>query len=100
MSDDVLITLITVGGGGTLALLGTVLAQMGQQGRLMRRVSKDAAASREQTQNSHTINLRDDIDRKHQETHNTLEAILLAIKSLTESDKVQNGRIEKLESHE
>ena len=89
MSDAVIVTLISVVGGGLITLLGTLLAKVN-------RVGKDAAEARDQTANSHTTNLRDDIDEKHDVVEAQLGLILGIVKGLQQSDRNQWSAIEKL----
>lgn len=103
LSDDVLIALITVIGGGILALGGNLLAKIGHLGRSVHQVGKDAGIAREQTQNSHTTNLRDDIDRNHKEnadawkaTHDTLDVLVDLVSALKDSDVRQWREIDTL----
>lgn len=96
MSDQVIITLITVVGGGLLGILGTLVAKVNHVGRKVNQVGRDATIAREQTQNSHEINLRDDIDKKHQETHDVLAIVLEQIRGLQSSDNNQWSAIEDL----
>ena len=96
MSDAVTIALITVVGGGFLTILGTLVAKVNHVGKRVNQVGKDATIAREQTQNSHDINLRDDIDKKHKETHDTLGIVLEQIKGLQTSDNNQWAAIEEM----
>jgi len=89
MSEAVIVTLITVIGGGLIGILGTLAAKIS-------RVGKDAAEARDQTANSHTINLRDDIDEKHDVVETQLGLILDIVKGLQQSDRNQWSAIEKL----
>ena len=91
-----MVTLITVVGGGTLTILGTLVAKINHVGKRVNQVGKDATIAREQTQNSHEINLRDDIDKKHKETHVVLGIVLEQIKGLQTSDNNQWAAIEEL----
>lgn len=91
-----MVTLITVVGGGTLTILGTLVAKINHVGKRVNQVGKDATIAREQTQNSHDINLRDDIDKKHKETHDVLGIVLEQIKGLQTSDNNQWAAIEEL----
>lgn len=59
MSDGVIISLITTGGAVLIALLEF----MRRQHKAIGEVRETASITREQVQNSHTTNLRDDIDR-------------------------------------
>lgn len=96
MTEPVMITLITVVGGGLLTILGTLVAKVNHVGKRVNQVGKDATIAREQTQNSHEINLRDDIDKKHKETHDVLGIVLEQIKGLQNSDNNQWSAIEDL----
>lgn len=89
MSDAVVIALITVVGGGFLTILATLVAKVNQ-------VGKDAAEARDQTANSHNINLRDDIDEKHDVVEAKLDLVLGIVQGLQKSDRNQWSAIEKL----
>lgn len=96
MTEPVIIALITVVGGGVLGILGTLVAKLNHVGKRVNQVGKDATIAREQTQNSHETNLRDDLDEKHQETHRVLGIVLEQIKGLQTSDNNQWSAIEDL----
>lgn len=96
MTEAVQIALISVVGGGVLTILGTLVAKINHVGKRVNQVGKDATIAREQTQNSHDINLRDDIDKKHKETHDVLGIVLEQIKGLQKSDNNQWSAIEEL----
>lgn len=85
MPNEIIITLITTMGG----ILIAVLAKLGKIGR-------DASAARDQVQNNHEPNLRDDIDDKHDVVDTKLDLILDVVKGLQESDRNQWSAIEKL----
>lgn len=85
MPTEVLVTLITTVG----AILIAVLAKL-------QKVGRDASAARDQVQNSHTPNLRDDIDDKHDIIDAKLDLVLEAVKTLHESDRNQWSAIERL----
>jgi len=86
MSEAVTITLITVVGGGLLGILGTLIAKVNHVGRRVKEVGKDATIAREQTQNSHDTNLRDNIDKNHAETIKMFQLIREDINGLQRSD--------------
>ena len=67
MSDEVIIVLIGTIGTIITAGLGLIVNDL-------KKVKKDAAISRSQTQNSHKSNLRDDLDGKHDAVLEKLEA--------------------------
>lgn len=96
MTEAVQIALISVVGGGVLTILGTLVAKINHVGKRVNQVGEDATIAREQTQNSHDINLRDDIDKKHKETHEALGFMLEQIKGLQASDNNQWAAIERL----
>lgn len=54
MSDGIAIALITT--------LGAVLLEVVRQGRKLNRIGSDAREARDQTANTHSTNLRDDLD--------------------------------------
>ncbi len=86
MTEAVTITLITVVGGGLLGILGTLVAKINHVGRRVNQVGKDATIAREQTQNSHDTNLRDNIDKNHTETLRMFQLIRDDINGLQRSD--------------
>lgn len=86
MTEAVTITLITVVGGGLLGILGTLVAKVNHVGRRVKEVGKDATIAREQTQNSHDTNLRDNIDKNHAETIKMFQLIREDINGLQRSD--------------
>lgn len=96
MSETVIITLITVVGGGLLTILGTLVAKINNVGRRVNQVGKDAAVARDQTQNNHKSNLRDDIDEKHTTVTDSLSLILGTLRGLQESDRLQWTAINNL----
>ena len=96
MSDAVLITLISVFGTGFIGILGALVAKLDRVGKRVHQVSKDATITREQTQNSHKSNLRDDIDDKHLIIADKLDLVLGVVEGLQESDRDQWTAIEKL----
>jgi hypothetical protein len=85
MSEAVIIALITAVTG----LLTTLLVKISK-------VGKDAAVARDQTANSHDINLRDDMDEKHGVVESKLDLVLVIVKGLQESDRNQWSAIERL----
>lgn len=93
MSDAVVVTLITVVGGGLLTILGALLSKVNA-------VGKDAAEARDQTANSHDINLRDDIDLKHDSVRDSLDLILDIVKGLQQSDRDQWAEIRDINRRE
>ena len=96
MSDAVVITLISVVGTGLLGILGTLVAKLDRVGKRVSQVGKDATITREQTQNSHKSNLRDDLDDKHRVVEDKLDLVLTVVQGLQESDRNQWSAIEKL----
>jgi hypothetical protein len=89
MSEQVIIALIGTIGAVLTAALGLIVNDL-------KKVKRDAAISRSQTQNSHKSNLRDDIDGKHdvvlekleaQDKHN--EQVLKILGGLERSDSQQ-----------
>lgn len=96
MTEAVTITMITVVGGGLLGILGTLVAKVNHVGKRVNQVGEDATIAREQTQNSHEINFRDDMDAKHEETHRVLGIVLEQLEGLHRSDNNQWAAIERL----
>ena len=89
MSDAVVVALVTVVGGGLIGILSSLVAKVN-------RVGKDAAVARDQTANSHNINLRDDIDEKHDAVKDSLDLLIVMVKGIQESDRDQWAAIDKL----
>lgn len=94
MPPEVSIALITTVGG----ILTAVLVKLN-------RVGRDASAARDQVQNDHDTNFRDDLDDKHGVVDAKLDAqdakldlVLAAVKGLVESDRNQWTAIERLRS--
>jgi hypothetical protein len=88
MSEAVIIALISTFGTVLVAILGL----LGKLAFDMFQVKKDAAVTKEQTTNSHTTNLRDDLTHVKE----TVTAILAKQDELVISDKAQWKAIEKL----
>lgn len=86
ITEPVLITLITVVGGGILTILATLVAKISHVGRRVNQVGKDATIAREQTQNSHKSNLRDNIDKNHGEMLEMFKLVRDEISALRNSD--------------
>lgn len=70
--------------GGIFGLLGIVLQRQHRTGNLLDRVAKHTEQAREQVQNSHKTNLRDDIDR-----------LLEGVERLTEGQNRQEATLER-----
>lgn len=96
MTEAVTITLITVVGGGLLTILGTLVAKINHVGKRVNQVGRDATIAREQTQNSHKSNLRDDLDGKHDEVLDMFKLLREDVRGLKSSDRNQWAAIEKL----
>lgn len=84
MSDEVIIALLST-------LSAVIVAALGIISHDVKKVKKDAATSRAQTQNDHDINLRDDIDQKHAAIMARFETQDATLKTHTESLK-SHGR--------
>jgi hypothetical protein len=89
MSDPVLITIVTTIGGIIVAALGLIANDV-------KKVKKDAATSRKQTQNDHEVNLRDDLDQKHAAVMSVLNLHGETLNSLQRSDRNQWSAIERI----
>lgn len=100
MSEVVVVTLITVVGGGLLGILGTLVAKVNHVGRRVKEVGVDATIAREQTQNSHDTNLRDNIDKNHKETVDMFKLLHADVLGLKSSDRDQWTAIEKLRARQ
>lgn len=85
MPPEIVIALITTIGGVLVAVLAK-----------LQKVGRDASAARDQVQNNHEPNLRDDIDDKHDVVEAKLDLILGVVKGLQDSDRNQWSAIEKL----
>ncbi|MEU8327301.1 DUF2746 domain-containing protein [Micromonospora sp. NPDC048839] len=63
MEPPVQAAIVTACGTVSVALIGVVVELLRRQHKRLGEVKAHAAAARDQVQNSHTTNLRDDIDR-------------------------------------
>ena len=82
MSDGIWIALI-----GLLATTATVAGSIvaARINTQLKGIGKDAAEARHQTKNSHDENLRDAMDRQHDETTKAVEAVAAAVSRLDAS---------------
>lgn len=63
LAEPVLVAFITSGFGLVGVLAGYIVPALLKQNKAMKIVQADSAAAREQVQNSHGTNLRDDLDK-------------------------------------
>lgn len=89
MSDPVFVVVISTIGSVIIAALGLISNDV-------KKVKKDAATSRAQTQNDHDINLRDDMDQKHAAVMAVLNSHGESLTSLQQSDRNQWSAIERI----
>lgn len=89
ISDPVIIALVSTIGAVIVAALGIISNDV-------KKVKKDAATSRAQTQNDHDINLRDDMDQKHAAVMAVLNSHGETLNSLQQSDRNQWSAIERI----
>lgn len=68
MAPEVLVALITAGQAITLAFIGVLTSRLGKVKTAVGEVKADAAAAREQVENNHDTNLREENDSRHAET--------------------------------
>jgi hypothetical protein len=73
LDPDVQVALVGLVGTLGVALLGLIAEGVRRQHKALGEVREHAAASREQVQNSHKTNLRDDMDRMHADVRQVLE---------------------------
>lgn len=90
MSDPVIVVLVSTIGSIILAALGLISNDV-------KKVKKDAATSRAQTQNDHDINLRDDMDQKHAAVMARFEAQDSILKTHGESLSTQSEALTGLQ---
>ncbi|MEU3709016.1 DUF2746 domain-containing protein [Streptomyces catenulae] len=63
MEPDVQVALVSAGGAVTVALVGVLVELVRRQGRALGEVREHTEEARHQVANTHTTNLRDDVDR-------------------------------------
>ncbi|MEU9795074.1 DUF2746 domain-containing protein [Streptomyces sparsogenes] len=62
LDPNVQVSLVTAGGTVTVALVGVVVELLRRQAGALREVREHAQEARDQVANTHTTNLRDDLD--------------------------------------
>ncbi|WP_313812977.1 DUF2746 domain-containing protein [Glutamicibacter sp.] len=84
MSETVLLAII--GGAVTLltALIGKLSFDVGKTKKDARSAAKDAKEAREQVKNTHTTNLREEQDERHEATVSALREIARDVRGLRE----------------
>lgn len=75
MTADVQVALIGLVGTLSVALLGVLVESMRRHQKAISEVREHTVASLEQVQNSHTTNLRDDLDGMHQDVREVLSVL-------------------------
>jgi hypothetical protein len=63
LDSNVQVALVSAGGMVTAALVGVLVELVRRQGTALNEVREHAQEAREQVSNTHTTNLRDDLDR-------------------------------------
>lgn len=83
---------------GLFALLGKWIAKTNRTTESLR---KDTKATREQVQNTHTTNLRDDMDAKHEELKDSIRNLEIRFSKRIESvEERQNLNVDRFNSVE
>lgn len=75
LSSGTATVLITTGGTVLVALIGAVVEFMRRQKNALNEVRENAAETRGQVANDHGTNLRDDLDRLHDDVRAVLESL-------------------------
>jgi gas vesicle protein len=75
LEPTVQVALVTTGGTIVVALIGTALEVLRRHGKAIEQVAEDAAQAREQVTNTHSTNLRDDMDRIHDDVREVLKVL-------------------------
>lgn len=75
MSDAVIVAFITAGCALVGTLITVIVPVLIKQGRLIKGIREDTAASRQQVENDHGTNLRHDIDHLGRRIDTVLEAV-------------------------
>ncbi|MEV1109927.1 DUF2746 domain-containing protein [Micromonospora sp. NPDC049751] len=91
-------SLITAGGTVVVGLIGVLVELLRRQNKKLSEVKDHASAARDQVQNSHKTNLRDDVDR----VIAGLEQLLEGQRQHTRDigglrDEIRHERVERLE---
>lgn len=74
--DGIATVLVAIIGAAQAA----VIALLARQSSRQKKVERDVREITYQTRNSHTVNLRDDLDKKHEETSGALAGIVGQVK--------------------
>lgn len=82
MSDGVWIALLGLLGVVATTVGSVMVARINTQ---LKRIGADAAEARHQTKNSHDENLRDALDRQHDETRKAIDAVAADVRRLDTS---------------
>lgn len=75
IDPSVQVALVTGAFGLMIALISICGELIRRQNKALGEVRQDSAAAREQVQNSHTTNLRDDLDLLHDDVKSVLEMV-------------------------
>ncbi|MET9861952.1 DUF2746 domain-containing protein [Streptomyces smyrnaeus] len=75
VAEGVQVALITAGGTVVVGLIGIVAEFMRRQSNALTEVRENTAEARDQVSNTHTTNLRDDMDRMHEDVREVLSVL-------------------------
>lgn len=100
MSDTVIVALIGLSQAVSLAILGLLAKRVGK-------VRSDTTATREQVENDHTTNLREENDGRHAETagwfreiRRDLGGIREEIRGIRSDHRALSGRVDNIQQKE
>ncbi|WJN63122.1 tail needle protein [Streptomyces phage phiScoe44] len=75
MEPTVQVALVTTGGTILVTLIGVVVEFLRRNHKALAEVKENAQVARDQVANSHTTNLRDDMDRLHDDVREVLDVL-------------------------
>lgn len=75
MEPTVQVALVTTGGTILVTLIGVVVEMLRRNHKALTEVQENAQIARDQVANSHSTNLRDDMDRLHDDVREVLDVL-------------------------
>ncbi|QEQ94058.1 membrane protein [Streptomyces phage Saftant] len=75
MEPTVQVALVTTGGTVFVTLIGVVVEMLRRNHKALAEVQENVSVARDQVANSHTTNLRDDMDRLHDDVREVLDVL-------------------------
>ncbi|WJN62724.1 tail needle protein [Streptomyces phage phiScoe15] len=75
MEPTVQVALVTTGGTVFVTLIGVVVEMLRRNHKALSEVQENAQIARDQVANSHSTNLRDDMDRLHDDVREVLDVL-------------------------